>query len=223
MTTTSKQNPWAFGLGWIIANGFAWGVYYLIDILVRFAGGLTSSTFMFKFFPLAKIDLFTGAWIGAVTCGLIWGTLVGALQRLALRRRLVRRGRWWILATLIGLIPLAVYLYLYQILTSDVGFPEATLNHLNQLFTVMEFLAPVWFGFFQWLVLRRTVRRAAWWILAVALVVGLVTVSFPVPTLALEIFRPHPAYLLLAPGILGLVYALVTWVVLSLLPLRRPW
>ncbi len=221
MSTTSKQNPWAFGLGWIIANGFAWGIFYLIDILVRFAGGLTSSTFMLKFFPLAKIDLFSGAWIGAATCGLIWGALVGFLQRLALRRRLIRRGRWWILATLIGLIPLAVYLYLYQILTSDVGMPEATVTRLNQLFTVVEFLAPVWLGFLQWLVLRRTYRRAAWWILVVTIVVGLVTVSFPTPVLTLQVFRPQHAFLLLAPGALGLVYALVTWLVLSSLPLRR--
>jgi len=218
MNLISRQNKWAFGLRWILANGFAWGVFYLVDILIRWAGGLTSSSFMLEFFPLARYDYFTALWIGSLACALVWGALVGLLQWLVLRRRLLKKGWWWILATMIGLIPLTVYLFLYQVLTSAVGLSGDFMARLELLYRVVEFVAPVWLGALQWLVFRRTYRRSAWWIVAVTVVVGLVTFSFP--SLAAQVFRPHHALLLLAPGALGLLYAVLTWIVLVLLPPR---
>jgi hypothetical protein len=103
MPAASRQNKWVFGLGWIIANGVAWGVFYIIDILVRFAGGITSSSFRLSFFPLASLDYFTGLWIGALVCGLLWGAFVGFLQRLALRRCLGKKSAGWIFVTMLGL------------------------------------------------------------------------------------------------------------------------
>ena len=158
MPTTSRQNRWVFGLGWIVANGFAWGIFYLLDILVRAAGGLTSSSFMLGFLPLARLDYFTGLWVGALVCAIIWGALVGLFQRLALRRRLKRKGAGWILVTMIGLLPLAVYLFLYQIFTSATSYPGDSFSRLNLLFILMEWIAPSWLAISQWLVLRSEKR-----------------------------------------------------------------
>jgi hypothetical protein len=221
MDAVSRQNKWVFALAWVLVNGVAWGVFYLVDILIRAAGGLTSSPLMLTFFPLRQLDYFTGSWIGALACGVIWGALVGLLQRLALRRRLASRGRWWILFTLLGLLPLAVYFYLYQILTSAVGLPGDSLARLNILFTGMEIAAPFWLGLAQWLVLRRSYRRAFWWVVVVSAVVALATFSFPGAYLSGQVFIPHHALLLLAPGILGGLYALLTWIVLVSLPPRE--
>ncbi len=222
MEPITRKHGWTLSLWWLVANGFAWGVFYRVDNLVRWAGGLTSSRFMLNFFPLRQFDYYTGAWIGSLACALLWGALVGLIQRLALRRNLVKRGIWWILATMVGLAPLAVYLFLYQVLTSAVGLPGDTYPRLETIFKVMEFAAPLWLGLLQWLVLRRTYRGAAWWIIVVALVSGLVTFSFPTAPMTLGIFRPQPAFLLLAPGALGLAYALLTLIVLLLLKPRPP-
>ncbi len=221
MEPNTRKNRWTMGPWWIVANGFAWGVFYLVDILVRWAGGLITPRVMLGFFPLRQYDYYTGAWIGAITCGLLWGALVGLMQRLALRRSLVKRGIWWILATMVGLVPLGMYLFLFQVLTSAVGLPGNTYARLETIFDVTEFIAPVWLGLLQWLVLRRTFRLAGLWIAAAAVVTGLVTFTFPTAPLTLAVFRPQHALLLLAPGALGLAYAVVTLIVLLVLP-RRP-
>ena len=145
---------------------------------------------------------------------------MGLFQRLALRRRLKRKGAGWILVTMIGLLPLAVYLFLYQIFTSATSYPGDSFSLLNLLFILMEWIAPFWLAISQWLVLRRTYRRSIWWIIVVVLLVGLVTFIFPMPFLSVSVFRPRHAFLLLAPGVLGGLYALLTWIVLISLPVR---
>jgi hypothetical protein len=84
------------------------------------------------------------------------GIAVGFTQWILLRRRL-DYSQWWILLTAIGW---AVGIF------SPVAFID-TYNFLTRL--VSEIYQGVVLGTMQWLVLRRSVSQAAWWILIVSI------------------------------------------------------
>ena len=218
MSKNENRSKWFFGGGWIIANVFAWGVFYIIAILSRWAEGTVISNLLLKIFPITRIDFFSGTLIGAVVCWLIWGTLAGALQRLVLARRLAQKGKGWILATLLGLLPLAIYLFLYYIMQLNIGFPDDSYPRLALYFTIAAYCSPFALALAQWLVLRRTFTRSAWWPVAVLIVTGLVTLTMP--ALA-QLYRQKHALLLLTPAGIGLIYGLATWIVLAFLSPRK--
>ncbi len=218
MSKNEEKSKWVFGGGWIIANVFAWGVFYIIAILSRWAESTAISNLIFKLYPLARIDFFSSTLIGAVVCGLAWGALVGALQRILLTRRLAQNGKGWILATMMGLLPLAIYLFLTFILELNIGFPDDSTHRLNLIFMIAEYCSPFTLALAQWLVLRRTYPRSAWWPVAVLIVIGLVTLIMP--TLA-QLYRQKHALLLLTPAGIGLIYSLATWIVPAFLSPRK--
>ncbi|MDH3496443.1 MAG: hypothetical protein OER21_06750 [Gemmatimonadota bacterium] len=115
-----------------------------------------------------------------VALGAMEGLVVGAAQWVVLRRALAVRARPWIGATmagavaawLLGVIPATV-----MSATADAGGTPPTIGDALQLAlaAVMGAVLGVILAVPQWLVLKRWVRRAGWWIPAnsVAWLVGM--------------------------------------------------
>jgi hypothetical protein len=86
------------------------------------------------------------------------GAVVGVAQWLVLRR-VIRRSKWWILASTLGWPGVAVTM---------MGCAQSTIleNPASMLLAVTRvFLAAAFLGFLQWLVLRLSLRWAVWWVL----------------------------------------------------------
>ncbi len=102
--------------------------------------------------------------VGLVMGGVLFG-LVAAAQAVVLRGRVPAAGRWILVSAVAGAVGIAVIL--------------AALNDnerawSNTLLPMTAFtLLGVWLGAAQWLVLRRHVARAAWWVLVSAASLGL--------------------------------------------------
>jgi hypothetical protein len=96
--------------------------------------------------------------------------LTGALQYGLLRHYLPRMG-WWVFATvagwLLGVLSIA--------LPGWLGWTDTPLNNLDLIFLVMG----VAIGITQWLLLRRRLARAGWWIVANAVGWGLLGLINP--------------------------------------------
>ncbi len=200
MTATDNRKPrWFFYPAWFvlsaisipIAWNIAWAPVSLVEKVVGDTiqvGGRTRIT-----------EDFLMSYVLFPTLGL----LTGFLQYLLLRRYLPRMGGW-IAATAGGwLLPFAVI---------------APLGVLLPSFDVNVILAAALYGgsigLIQWLVLRRRVRRAGWWILANVLgweMAGLATgetISSTLDTLAIVLLPP-------------IVTSIAWWLLLDRLPRRH--
>ena len=148
MSTDSRHVSWLLWLWWVAAGAIGGGV-----------GGTVAA-------PL--LTLGDSDWILAANgyvFFIVAAVIMGLLQWLILRRY-IRGARWWVLATAIGWqagfaavgnisLPIVLALDL------DVfGIPSSILNGLQMGAIV---------GLVQWLVLRRQVARAWWWIPASAM------------------------------------------------------
>ena len=92
--------------------------------------------------------------VGGAVSGAVFGAVAGVAQWLLLRRQ-VRRAGWWILASTVGLaVGLAV-------VNAVVGAVSGAVPS-----DVVGAVVGAVSGVAQWLILRRQVRRAGWWILA---------------------------------------------------------
>ncbi len=90
--------------------------------------------------------------VGTTAGGALVGTVVGVAQWLVLRRRVARAG-WWVLATAVGwLVGMAVCGFVDEVLDWTVWYVSGAAGG-------------VVVGVAQWLVLRRRVARAGWWVL----------------------------------------------------------
>jgi hypothetical protein len=87
----------------------------------------------------------------------VLGLLTGCVQYLLLRRYLPRMG-WWVLATFLGWI-LGVILLAGWLSLDIVSFP---FGRLDLTFLVIGLAV----GIGQWLLLRRRIPRAGWWVVA---------------------------------------------------------
>ena len=176
---------------WIILSV----VTYPVAQIVGYVAGL----FVHRFFGFTMQDPGThisqvfsyGAYVA------IFGALMGLVQWLVLRR-ISSVSMLWILACSAGFVVgeagAALVLWRQGILRSTLGVFQAG----PQLPEVVIFaVSGVWIGLFQWPLLRRSVPKAAWWIIASCLAWGLAT---------LVVARP---YLFLLGGLaLGLVTAI---------------
>ncbi|MEO6458592.1 MAG: hypothetical protein ABIO92_10050, partial [Chloroflexia bacterium] len=117
----------------------------------------------------------TGGQVLGSVLGLFGSALVGLMQWLVLRRYLLGITWWgWILATMLGqLLRLvaALFLIVGLLLFEVIGdLPE--LLGVSATLTLITFLNGILLGlplgFVQWIVLRRYVSEAAWWIPVVA-------------------------------------------------------
>lgn len=157
MVTDHRKPKWFFYPAWIvlsaisipIALGIAWAIVSLIMHSKAVGGTMqvgghtrTTEDFLMSYILLPML-----------------GLLTGFLQYLLLRRYLTRMGGW-IAATLGGwLLPLVVIAPLAALLPAVDG---DTIWYA--IFTMALYGGSI--GLTQWLVLRRRVRHAGWWILA---------------------------------------------------------
>ena len=149
---------WRLWLWWVLANAVGWSVGgYLGAVDGRWSGWALSG-------GIATVGYGAGAAAGGIGAGV--------LQWLVLRRQVARAG-WWVLASsaagaVVGVLLLA--------LGATVGFgvrwidggPETTGTHSlgdSVMFVVLGLYGSI-LGALQWLVLRRQVDRAGWWVLA---------------------------------------------------------
>ncbi len=146
MKVKGSQAGWGFWLGWVVAStvgffvGF-WLGFILGLIIIGEDNGINLLRSILGYFMF-------GTSIGAMT---------GVLQWLVLRGRVSKAG-WWILAS----IPAGYGIFL----AGDIGIEES-LNFGTLLSSIgVVALGGAVAGILQWLVLRRQVSRAGWWVLA---------------------------------------------------------
>lgn len=139
MNTTQNAVGWGFWLRWMLASflGFAMG-----GVL----GGVTLYVFAFG-----------EGFAGLIVFGAIFGAAGGTMQWLVLRRNVNQTGGW-VLATAIGctLAGIGTELVLRRLPFSDAFIA----------LYAFAAMAGIGEGILQWLVLRRKVARAGWWVLA---------------------------------------------------------
>ena len=133
---------WRLWLQWMLASTVGWAV----------GGGLSGS--------LGSIQV---GYVGGMTVG---ATGAGVLQWLVLRQRIARAG-WWVLATMLSSAVVGGLIVAMGFVggkawgatwSADPGRVVGGLAGMGLFGTVLAAL--------QWLVLRRQVARAGWWVLA---------------------------------------------------------
>jgi hypothetical protein len=196
MTTIYRKPEWFFYPSWVVLTTLSFYVAFaLMWLIVSQVGNVVGGTIVIN-----GRSHITEDYLAVPIFVPLLGLIAGLLQYPLLRRYLPRMG-WWIGATTLGwLSATAIIFFLTEGLTMNANW---------FVFWIIPALIGGSVGFAQWLVLRRRVARAGWWIpatmagwLAVRLAAG--------PTLVgpLEIF-----YLTVLP-------ALATAVTLGLL-IRR--
>jgi hypothetical protein len=159
MTTTLKleriENGWRFWLLWVLASAIGWAV------------GLTAANLTQLALEAASGGVVVEAEGGAVLEGagnLLFGLAVGTAQWLVLRRQ-IEGAIWWAPATAGGFALAGIVGGALQ----DAGAAVGGL--------VISLGLGVAAGTLQWLLLRRQVKRAGWWVLGSTVLVfgGLIT------------------------------------------------
>ena len=154
MTTIYKKPGWFFYPGWValttLALPVAWAITFIIlDQVVQVVGGRVM---------INDRSRITEDWLAGYIFVPTLGLTIGLSQYLLLRRYLPRIGRWvgattlgWLLASVIGYV--------------STFLPGRLLGaNVNWFVLLMIALIGGFVSFMQWLVLRRRVPRAGWWI-----------------------------------------------------------
>ena len=149
MNTNQNAVGWGFWLRWVLASllGFAMG-----GVL----GGVALDALAFG-----------EGFAGMIVFGAIFGAAGGMMQWLVLRRNVNQTGGW-VLATAIGCTLAGI--------ATELGFRRLPFSEaLIAAMIAFAAVAGVAGGILQWLVLRRRVARAGWWVLTsiVGLTVGM--------------------------------------------------
>ncbi|MGK7876115.1 MAG: protein kinase [Xenococcaceae cyanobacterium] len=140
------QVGWGFLLKWVLANAVGCAVFIAVGNAV---GDAVSDALGYNVVGFAVI------------CAL-GGPAVGIMQWVVLRQ-VVGRAWWWVLATAVG-----------EVVGGAVGY--AAIDRLGYYkllgYTLFGVLGGSVVGIMQWVILRRVVNRAWWWVLANAVGVG---------------------------------------------------
>jgi hypothetical protein len=137
MNTERAQVGWRFWIGWVLASTVGLAVGFTIG----FAVGLV-------------VDYDVGSVLGIVLGGAVFGAALGTAQWLVLHKRVSLSG-WWVLASTVGwAVGLAV------------GRAVALVVDDAQIFAIVLAVGGASAGIAQWIVLRRHVTQAGWWVLA---------------------------------------------------------
>jgi hypothetical protein len=144
-----RRPGWRIWFLWLMAGAVGWGVGVEVGSL-GVPGGLKSLQ--------SSPNIILAGYLGVAAGGI----LGGVLQWLVLRRQITRAGRW-VLASLGAAAVVGVVIFGVGMVNADVGWVGGAV-----LFGTVV-------GALQWLVLRRQVARAGWWVLAstVGWVVGM--------------------------------------------------
>ena len=175
--TTIKKPEWFFYPGWVVLTTFALPVafaltFIILDLVVQVVG----ATVMIN--GRSRI---TEDWLFGYIFIPVLGLTTGFLQYLLLRHYLPRMGKW-VGATTLGWLLAAVIVFFLRLFLIE-RFLRANVDWLALL---MITLIAGSVSFMQWLILRRRVPHAGWWIpatiagwIAMRLVTGGETTSGP--------------------------------------------
>jgi hypothetical protein len=197
MVTDNRKPKWFFYPGWVVLSTLSTPIAWLISLAIisqigRVVGGTIEVAGRTRITEDFLIDYVFFSLLALLT---------GCLQYLLLRRYLPRAG-WWIVATALGWpLGIAVVYLGYAV------WPVV----LNANSTWSAMLVGAVTGLAQWLVLRRQVPRAGWWVLASALGWGLVRL------IAGEVFT-SPLALLVIGAVPAAVTGFAMWWLLAHLP-----
>jgi hypothetical protein len=126
-----------------------WLAWFLASVMGYGMGGILGTAFASRFFPVGTFEAANG-----ITLGIVMGATGGYFQWVVLRERIAGAGLWG-LASALGF-----GLAIGAAIAADAGGN----------FAVAGLLIAVVFGaasgILQWLILRRKVPRAGWWMLA---------------------------------------------------------
>ncbi len=218
-----KDRVWATGaLGvlWIAANTLSWASYIWVGLA---AGWVLWQAYLG---PAGSLDLLANdgsrTLAALIISFLCWGAIVGALQQAILRRRFVLEGNAWVLATVAGLT-LSRVLRNLAILAELVGVPFKLAPAADGILIIVSACA---LGIAQWLVLRRSSPRSAWWIAAPAIAAwGAGWAAIPATSYARSILPAGGTIPVVLPSMVsfsleGLIYGVVTLAGLAALSSR---
>lgn len=157
LMTPIKKPEWFFIPAWIILTAICVPMAFFLAIaIIRFI-----IIFFGDFITVDGVRHITEDYLFTYLFPPIVGLLTGCLQYGLLRRYLPRMG-WWVAATVAGWVGLVLILGI----SSALGFfwPADVANEflINWAFVVLGLSI----GVGQWLLLRRRLPRAAWWIAA---------------------------------------------------------
>ena len=196
MITDNRKPEWFFYPGWVVLSAIsipiAWVIYWVLISLIKKVVG---DTIQVGGQPHITEDFL----LLYILCPAL-GLVTGLLQYLLLRRHLPRMG-WWIATTTLGWSLAFIggsLLYRASYTTLDVN---------SMGFVALRIvLVGGAIGLAQWLVLRRRVRYAAWWILANVLGWGALIVG--------ETFSSLLAFLMMP----AIATSFALWLLLDRLP-----
>jgi len=162
-----RKPGWGFWLLWVLASTAGWAVGRAVGWAV--SGAVVGAA-------VGAMGLAVGLAVGKAVGGAVAGAVTGVAQWLLLRRQ-VRRAGWWILASAAGwavggavgdAVFRAVGDAVFRAVVGAVGSAVRFAVLLAVGDAVVGAVAGAVAGVAQWLLLRRQVRRAGWWILASA-------------------------------------------------------
>ena len=219
------QGKRSFGLSWIIANTFGWGIGLLLAVPVGWISSLLyqSSIAGSVFNPLAS-DL-TRTLIQMIIWGGCWGAIIGGLQQSIFARRLELQVKRWLFATIVGTTLYLTAWYLSPYFSQLIMGPIFSILPTGTFVSLAFSLAlPLVFGIAQWFVLRQYFTRSGWWVAATTLSMGLAAVitsglSRHVTTRSAG-FGDSMLFSSATFLVEGLFYGIATWIVLTNIPRR---
>ena len=148
-----KKPERSFYLGWIVLTSLCVPIAYFLSIITLKIITNIVGDYVF----VNGVRHITEDYLAMYVLVPSMSLLTGALQYGLLRQYLTRMG-WWVFVTVAGWF-LGVLLI---VLPSWLGWTDAPLNNLDLIFLVMGLSI----GMAQWLLLRRRLARAGWWIAA---------------------------------------------------------
>jgi hypothetical protein len=151
---------WRFGLRWVLLTVVGWIISFPLGfILVAVAGWIIRIIGV----PEAVLDKL--GWLGNAAVFICIVAVVGLMQWLALRHVLQRAG-FWVPASIIGF---AVSSSIHIVVCNVWGYPDNLDDFPGTLVWTMAFVVGgTLTGVLQQRILRRQVRRSAWWVPASA-------------------------------------------------------
>ncbi len=158
-----KSKPdWYFYIAWILWTTFCIPIAYFIIMVILMIITLLIGDYIY----VNGVRHITEDYLAVYFLAPVMGLVTGAVQYGLLRRILPRMG-WWVLATaggwLLGMSLIAAFIRLQWMVSAQLD--------------LTFILVALSIGLAQWLVLRRRLPRAGWWILASLLGWGLVALA----------------------------------------------
>jgi hypothetical protein len=151
LMATIKKPDWSFYPIWIILSALCVPIAFILSLIILF----TIESFVGGFIYVDGVRHVTQDYLGVYTFIPIVSLLMGVLQYGLLRRYLPRMG-WWVLATpggwLLGVLLILIFGWL--------NFWTDETWDIDLAFIVLGLSI----GVGQWLLLRRRLPRAGWWI-----------------------------------------------------------